>query len=143
MAREIRTRVRIWNFLDQALAERGIISPGEVRSVELEEAVVDTGSTRLVLTNDVVQTLGLPTVREITVKYADNRTAKKAIVRGALVEVMGRDSVFDAVVEDNGQPLIGMEVLEALDLWPDPQRGILTTNPDSPDMPLYNLLRVR
>ncbi len=143
MAREIRTAVRIWNFLDQALAERGIISPGEVRSVELEEAVVDTGSTRLVLTAELVQILGLPTVREITVRYADNRTARKPIVRGALVEVMGRDSVFDAVVEENGQPLIGMEVLEALDLWPDPQRGILTTNPDSPDMPLYNLLRVR
>ncbi len=143
MAREIRTRVRIWNFLDQALAERGIISSSEVRSVELEEAVVDTGSTRLVLTADLVQTLGLPTVREITVKYADNRTARKPIVRAALVEIMGRDSVFDAVVEDTGQPLIGMEVLEALDLCPDPQRGILTTNPASPDIPLYNLLRVR
>ena len=74
---------------------------------------------------------------------ADNRTARKPIVRGALLEIMGRDSVFDAVVEDNGQPLIGMEVLEALDLWPDPQRGVLTTNPDSPDIPLYNLLGVR
>ena len=142
MAREIRTRVKIWNFLDQALAERGIISPSEVRSIELEDAVVDTGSTRLVLTAGLVQTLGLPTVNEITVRYADNRTARKSIVRGALIEIMGRTAIFDAVVEEDGQPLIGMVVLEELDLWPDPQRGILTTNPASPDIPLYNLLRV-
>ena len=142
MAREIRTRVRIWNFLDQALAERGIVSPEEVRSVELEEAVVDTGSTRLVLTNSLVQTLGLPTVNEITVKYADNQTARKPIVRGALIEIMDRTALFDAVVEEDRQLLIGMVVLEELDLWPDPQRGILTTNPASPDIPLYNLLKV-
>ena len=142
MAREIRTRVRIWNFLDQALAERGIISPGEIRSVELEAAIVDTGSTRLVLTDDLVQTLGLPTVHEITVRYADHRTARKPIVRGALLEIMGRTAIFDAVVEQHGQPLIGMVVLEELDLWPDPQLGVLTTNPASPDIPLYNLLGV-
>ena len=140
MARDIRTRVRLVNFVDEILSQRGVIRPEEVRSLELDEAVVDTGSTRLVLTNDVVQRLGLPIVGEITVRYADNRAARKPIARGVLVEVLGRDSIFDAVVEDRGEPLIGMEILEALDLWPDPQRGVLTTNPLSPDIPLYNLL---
>ncbi len=140
MARSVKTRARLWNYVDGALAERGVIRPEEVRSIELEEAVVDTGSTRLVLTRELVQRLGLPLVGEITVKYADSRTARKPIARGVLVEIMGRDSIFDAVVEEQGEPLIGMEVLEALDLWPDPQRGILTTNPLSPDIPLYNLL---
>ncbi len=139
MAREIKTRVRLWNYGDEVLSQRGFIPPEEVRSIELEEAVVDTGSTRLVLTRELVQRLGLPLVGEITVKYADSRTASKHIARGVLVEIMGRDSIFDAVVEEQGEPLIGMEVLEALDLWPDPQRGILTTNPLSPDIPLYNL----
>ena len=140
MARSVKTRVRLWNYVDGALAERGAIPPEEVRSIDLEEAIVDTGSTRLVLTRELVQRLGLPLVGEITVKYADNRTARKPIARGVLVEIMGRDSIFDAVVEDQGEPLIGMVVLEELDLWPDPQRGILTTNPLSPDIPLYNLL---
>ena len=140
MAREIRTRVKMWNFLDEGLAERGIISPDEVRSIELEGAVVDTGSTRLVLTTELVERLGLPLVGDITVRYADNRTARKPIARGVLVEIMDRTAIFDAVVEADGQPLIGMVVLEELDLWPDPQRGVLTTNPLSPDTPLYNLL---
>ena len=140
MARDIRTRVRLVNFVDEVLSQRGVIRPEEVRSLELDEAVVDTGSTRLVLTDELVQRLGLPIVGEITVRYADDRTARKPIARGVLVEVLGRDSIFDAVVEDQGEPLIGMEILEALDLWPDPQRGVLTTNPLSPDIPLYNLL---
>jgi len=139
VARDIRTRVRLVNFVDEVLSQRGIIRPEEIRSLELDEAIVDTGSTRLVLTDELVQRLGLPIVGEITVRYADNRTARKPIARGVLVEVLGRDSIFDAVVEDQGEPLIGMEVLEALDLWPDPQRGALTTNPLSPDIPLYNL----
>jgi predicted aspartyl protease len=142
LSREIKTRVRIWNFADEVLAGYGAMQPEEVRSVELGEAIVDTGSTRLVLTQEIAQRLGLPITGEIGVRYADNRTARKPLVRGVSLEIMGRTGTFDAVVEGNGQVLIGMEILEALDLWPNPQRGVLTTNPDSPDMPLYNLLRV-
>jgi predicted aspartyl protease len=119
------------------------MQPEDVRSMELDEIIVDTGSTRLVLTQAIVQRLGLPLTSEITVRYADNRTARKPVARGVAVEVMGRRGTFDAVVEANGQVRIGMVVMEALDLWPDPQRGILTTNPDSPDIPLYNLLRIK
>jgi predicted aspartyl protease len=143
LSREIKTRARMWNFSDEVLAGYGAMQPENVRSVELEEIIVDTGSTRLVLTQEIVQRLGLPLVSEITVRYADNRTARKAVARGVAVEIMGRRGTFDAVVEANGQALIGMVVLEELDLWPDPQRGVLTTNPDSPDIPLYNLLRVK
>ena len=132
----------MWNFADEVLAQSGVIGSDRVRSVELEDAIVDTGSTRLVLTEDVVQRLGLSPEGEIVVRYADNRTARKAVARGVVVEIMERTAIVDAVVEERGQPLIGMVVLEELDLWPDPQRGMLTTNPASPDVPLYNLLRI-
>ena len=132
----------MWNFADEVLAQSGVIGSDRVRSVELEDAIVDTGSTRLVLTEDVVQRLGLSPEGEIVVRYADNRTARKAVARGVVVEIMGRTAIVDAVVEERGQPLIGMVILEELDLWPDPQRGMLTTNPASPDVPLYNLLRI-
>ena len=141
MAREIRTRVSMWNFADEVLAQRGVISPAEVRSIDIEDALVDTGSTRLVLNRDLVRRLDLPLIGEVSVKYADDRTARKPVARGVRVEIMGREAIFDAIVEENGQTLIGMSVLEELDLWPDPQRGVLTTNPSSPDVPLYNLLR--
>ncbi len=141
MAREIRTRTRMWNFVDEVLAQRGEIAAEGIRSFELEEAIVDTGSTRLVLTAEVVERLGLLPISQVTVRYADDRRATKSVVGGVVVEIMGRRTTLDAIVEEAGEPLIGMEVLEALDLWPDPQRGVLTTNPASPDVPLYNLLR--
>jgi hypothetical protein len=46
------------------------------------------------------------------------------------------------VVEQRDTPLVGMEVLEALDLWVDTQNGKLMTNPESPDMPIYNLYNI-
>ena len=143
MARAIITHARMWNFGDEVLVERGLIRLEEMRSVEPEDAIVDTRATRLVLTEGLVQRLGLSVRGEISVRYADNRTARKSVARGVVVEILERSGTFDAVIEERGQPLIGMEILEALDLWPDPQRGILTTNPLSPDMPLYNLLRVK
>ena len=140
-SREITANVRFWNFADEALSQRGVIQPEEVRSVEMENVIVDTGATRLVFTQDLVRRLGLPLASEITVRYADGRTARKSIARGVAVEILERTGTFDAIVESDGQVLIGMEILEGLDLWPDPQRGVLTTNPESPDIPLYNLLR--
>ncbi len=141
MAREIRTRVSMWNFVDEVLVQRGEIAAEGIRSVELEEAIVDTGSTRLVLTAEIVERLELLPISQVTVRYADDRRATKSVFGGVVVEIMGRRTTLDAIVEEEGEPLIGMEVLEALDLWPDPQRGELTTNPSSPDVPLYNLLR--
>jgi predicted aspartyl protease len=143
MARQIKTPVRLWNYVDEGLAQRGIIKPEEIRTVELEEAVVDTASTRLVLTQELVRQLGLTLGRPVTVRYADHRTATKPVARGVVVEIMERTGTFDAFVEERGQPLIGIEILEALDLWPDPQRGVLTTNPESPDIPLFNLFGIK
>ena len=140
MARDIKTRARIWNFADEVEAQRGLRSPAEVRSMELEDTLVDTGSTRLVLPQTVVQRLGLPLGDEVVVRYADDRRIRKRTAVGVRIEITGRKGTFDAIVEEKGQVLIGMVVLEALDLWPDPQKGVLTTNPSSPDAPLFNLL---
>ena len=106
----------------------------------MEDPIVDTGSTRLVLTQGLIAVLGLRPVGQITVRYADDGRPTQEVAGGVVVEIMGRRTTMDAIDEDGCEPLIGMEVLEALDLWPDPQRGVLTTNPASPDVPLYNLL---
>ena len=81
LSSEITAHTRLWNFADEVLAERGVIQPEEVRVVELEGVIVDTGATRLVFTQDLVRRLGLPLASEITVRYADGRTARKSIAR--------------------------------------------------------------
>ena len=50
------------------------------REIELE-AVIDTGATMLVLPQDVIDKLNLRKMREVKVRYANNKTEIKSIWR--------------------------------------------------------------
>jgi predicted aspartyl protease len=105
------------------------------------EAVVDTGATMLVLPQDVVGELGLRRIGERRVRYADNHIQMKPIYRGVILELKGRDGIFDVLGEVEGsEPLIGQIVLEALDLIVDPIRRTVIPNPRSPDVPMTEIL---
>ncbi len=104
-------------------------------------ATVDTGATMLILPLDVVEKLGLQKFRTVTVRYANNRTEQKSIYRVVTVEIQGRSGDFDVLAESPGsQPLIGQIVLEQLDLVVNPRTQTLTPNPQSPDMPMIEIL---
>lgn len=47
------------NATDRILSERGFISADEVRSFQVDDALVDTGATRLCLPADLIEKLGL------------------------------------------------------------------------------------
>ena len=65
--------------------------------------------------------LGLPVVGKVACRYADGRTAEKAVVADVHLELLGRPSIFTAVVEPGRKDaLIGAFVLEELDLIVDP-----------------------
>jgi predicted aspartyl protease len=92
----------------------------------------------LVLPQAVVKELGLPVGGKIKVRYADGRRAQGREAKGVHVELLGRDAVFDALIEpkrDTG--LIGAIVLEALDLLVDSRRSRLI--PRDPDGPFYEI----
>src|SRR5260370_32483943 len=100
--------------------------------------VVDPGAAMLVLPQAVVKELGLPVGGKIKVRYADGRRAQRREAKGVHVELLGRDAVFDALIEpkrDTG--LIGAIVLEALDLLVDSRRSRLI--PRDPDGPFYEI----
>jgi predicted aspartyl protease len=78
--------------------------------------VVDSGATRLVLPQRVVDELQLMVDSEQTVRFADNRQ----IVSNVWLQMLGRHGIFSAVVEPNrDDALIGAIVLEELDLLVD------------------------
>jgi predicted aspartyl protease len=107
------------NHEDVIRAKDGNLAPDQVRRAKLS-GVVDTGATRLVLPASIVATLGLPQSGPIGVQYADGRRDQKMVVGDVQLEILGRSSVFTAVVEPNRQDvLIGAIVLEELDLIPD------------------------
>ncbi|MCL1464857.1 aspartyl protease family protein [Argonema galeatum] len=113
------TTVTFTNLGDQFLASRGFMPPEQIRSITLENVLIDTGATRLCLPAQIINQLGLTFLREI-----DTRTAaglKKArVFRGVKIALVGREGIFDCVELPGGeQPLLGVIPLEELGLEPD------------------------
>jgi len=110
------------------------------REIELE-AVVDTGATMLVLPQDVIDKLNLRKMREVKVRYANNKTEIKSIYGVVTVEMCGRAGEFNVLAEPEGaQPLVGQIILEQLDLIVDPSTRKVIPNPRSPEMPMVEVL---
>lgn len=82
--------------------------------------VVDSGAARLVLPQRVVDQLHLQIDGETTVRYADQRRERRALVSNVWLQLLGRHGVFSAVIEpDRSDALIGAIVMEELDLLVD------------------------
>jgi clan AA aspartic protease len=112
--------MEVANYLDIAKAAEGTLPPDKVRRMKVT-GLVDTGAVRLVLPPSVVQQLGLPSAGDVTVRYADGRTATLQRASGAEVTLQGRKSSFTALVEPKRtDALIGALVLEELDFLVDP-----------------------
>ncbi|MCD6081947.1 retroviral-like aspartic protease family protein [candidate division WOR-3 bacterium] len=110
------------------------------KSVEVE-AVVDTDATMVVLPKDIVEALELRKVREVKVRYANNKVETKPIYGVVTIELKGRSANLDVLVEEKGsQPLIGQVLLELLDLVIEPKTRRLIPNPASPEMPMMEIL---
>jgi predicted aspartyl protease len=108
---------------------------------EAVSAVIDTGATMLVLPQDLVERLGLRKVRDARVRYANRDVEVKAIYGVVALDIRGRVGNFDVLAEVAGsQPLVGQIVLEELDLMIHPATRQLTPNPDSPEMPMVEIL---
>lgn len=111
--------MKVANRKDRHLAESGFKPQEEVRETSIK-GIVDTGAAMLVLPETVARQLGLTKSGEANVRFADQRTATREIVRDVEVEILGRRSTFDAIVEPGRtDALIGAIVLEALDMVVD------------------------
>jgi len=125
----------VTNLVDQALAERGFIEPDEVRSLTLDDALVDTGATRLCLPEDVIQRLGLKLTGTIEAQTALGFQTM-SVYRGIELNVEGREGIYECVALPVGQtPLLALIPLEDMGLEPDLQnqrlRHLPTTGKDT------------
>jgi predicted aspartyl protease len=107
------------NYSEVVKARDGLLDANKVRRMSVT-GVVDSGATRLVLPETVVEQLGLPIHDKVKVRYANNQSATRNAVRDVYVQLQGRDGVFTAIVEPKRQSaLIGAIVLEDLDFVVD------------------------
>lgn len=137
----IMVKVTLTNLFDWEKARAGLLREEAVRRVELD-ALADTGAISAAIPGEVAEKLGLPTVRQGTVRVADGRSFAVSWVGGVLFEVLGRTAVSEAVVLPRGtQPLLGAVQLEVMDLVLVPGSGEVVANPAHPDGPVVPMLR--
>jgi predicted aspartyl protease len=117
---QVITTITVTNFIDLVMAERGFIAAEEVRSVSLDNVVVDTGATLLSLPARIISQLGLRQVGERDVETSAG-IKKGRIFAGAQIIVEGREGRFDCLELPEGVSavLLGVIPMEELGLEPD------------------------
>lgn len=117
------------NRADQIRAEDGSIPSNDIRSVTLENVLIDTGATTLCLPADVIDKLGLSLLKEVDVATAMG-TGRARIFQDAKMMLCGREGTFECLELPGGrEALIGVIPLEALGLEPDLRNQTLKVLP--------------
>ncbi|HKC76284.1 MAG TPA: aspartyl protease family protein [Chloroflexota bacterium] len=137
---KILTQLTITNRGDQVLAARGVIPADAVRSVTLDDALVDTGATTLCLPADVIAQLGLELLREVDVSTAHG-VGRARIFQDAKISLLGREGTFECLELPGGKTaLIGVIPLEALGIDVDLRNQQLRLLPDTSSDTFYTIL---
>jgi len=121
---------RMENLHDVYEARTGARPASEVRSVQVEDALVDTGASMLSVPRRLVQKLGLTRQRSRTARTAAG-IVEFGIYDAVRLTVEGRDCIIEvAEIPDECPVLIGQVALEMLDFVVDPSGQKLIGNPD-------------
>jgi predicted aspartyl protease len=121
---------KIENLADAIRLDAGDISDDQVRTIEVDDALVDTGATFLSLPKRQIAALGLKLHRTRTARTAGG-VMSFGIYEAVRLTVQDRDCVIEVCeLPDSCPPLIGQIPLEALDFVVDPVGQKLIGNPD-------------
>ncbi|MGB0562038.1 MAG: aspartyl protease family protein [Spirulinaceae cyanobacterium] len=127
---KIITTLTVINRADQSAAARGYIPEEDVRSITLDNVLVDTGATTLCLPSDAIAQLGLELLKEVDVATA-NGFSKARIFRDASISLAGREGTFECLELPGGRdPLLGVIPLEALGIELDLKNQQLRVLPE-------------
>ena len=126
------TKIELANLEDLALVNRGISTPEEVRRVTIEDALVDTGATRLCLPIPLIEQLGLTPYGNAKARTATGIVDRiiYSTVEFTILERKGTLPVTDLPAD--APVLVGHMVLEQLDLCLDIRKGLIY-NPEHGD----------
>lgn len=134
------TQATIENLRDLWDQERGLIADDEVRFLEIDDALVDSGATLLSIPTRLIRQLGLK-------KTASKRVTSSAgmmeadLYTAVRLTIQGRTCTMDVMeVPDSVPVLIGQLPLEHLDFVVDMRSHKLIGNPAHGGEHIYELL---
>jgi predicted aspartyl protease len=121
---------KIENLEDQYKAHQGLIAPDQVRTLSVDDALVDTGATGLKIPTRLLTPLGL---RPTTAKHG--RTVSGPITmqkyEAVRLTIQGRNCVIEVhEIPDHSPVLIGQIPLESMDWVVDSKNQKLIGNPE-------------
>jgi predicted aspartyl protease len=121
---------KIENLFDIEEVFKGRISEDQVRRLDVDDAMVDTGATSLSLPKRLIAQLGLRQLRTGLARTAGGMTTF-GIYSPVRLTVQGRDCTVEvAELPDECPPLIGVIPLEILDFVVNPKSQTLIGNPE-------------
>ncbi|MGH2414031.1 MAG: retroviral-like aspartic protease family protein, partial [Microcystaceae cyanobacterium] len=105
---KITTMLVVTNHADEILASRGFIPTDQVRSLTLNNFLVDTGATTLCLPSQVIAKLDLTLLKQVDVETA-NGLSQARIFEDAKISLLGREGTFECLELLGGRdPLLGV-----------------------------------
>lgn len=120
----------IENLADVHKVEAGLMAPEAARRLVIDDALVDTGATRLAMPESLVAQLGLTEHRRAITNTA-NGPREVRLMSAVRLTINGRDCPIDVTELADGCPvLIGQVPLELMDWVVDMRNQRLVGNPD-------------
>ena len=118
-------RIELANNDELVAVKLGIMSPEDVKRITVEDALVDTGATRLGLPPTLIGQLGLTPIRSAPVRTVNGIT-ELWIYSPVQFRLLERESITTVLGVPEGAPaLIGHILLEDLDLCLDIKKGLI------------------
>jgi predicted aspartyl protease len=123
-------KAHIENLGDLVLLRAGHKKVEEVRAIDVDDALVDTGATMLSLPKSLIKKLGLKKFNSRRMRTAKG-SAMVNIYDAVNLTIQGRDCRIDvAEVPEDCPVLVGQVPLELLDFVVDPKGQKLIGNPE-------------
>ena len=134
---QVHVRVVLTNHREVVLARLGRLESSQVHRYETE-ALIDTGAVRSTIPAAVADRLALFRIRRTDAKYADGRVEEVDMTEALTVEMLGRETETSALVLGE-HILLGVTVLEELDLMVDCNRNRLVPYQGTWDQPVFRV----
>jgi clan AA aspartic protease len=134
---QVHVRVVLTNYREEIMARLGQLAPEQVHHYETE-ALIDTGAFQSVLPPHVAEQLGLLRLDRKVAEMANGTTLEVDISEVFTVEIMGRRAREDAMIMGT-HVLLGVTVLEKVDLLVDTRGGRLVPNEGTWDQPVFRV----
>lgn len=128
---KVLTKLKLVSLYDLRDFKNNLIKEEEIKTVELEDVIVDSGASMLCLSKDIIEKLNLELLKITKVNTADG-IVERGIYGPVVYEIQGRVARGDVLelAHPKIKALIGQMPLGQLDFLINPAANRLITNPE-------------